>query len=410
MVTHGADARLDVNLTAFLVTDSGKVLDDSGMVFFNAPVHASGAATFSDPVTAGGTVSHSIRFDLARLPAGISKIAITLTQDDGSAGFAEVQALQAQVTTGTQVLELAPGAFSAETGIIVLELYVRNDQVKARSVWQGFASGLAGLCGLYGIDVEEPEPAAPAPAPAPAPAVNITKSVITLDKPGATHKVTLDKGPSAPRAIRVSATWIDNGDGRDNDDLDLRIGILRPDGKMSIIQAPEKRGAFDLYPFVFHTGDVVQASASQPAQETVEINPDISRQLGGKVALVCSVYSAVNNGNVSVASLKPRMRMEYGDQVVECAFDFPDGKKGFFGRKVSSGIYTYVIGLIEIDQDHIVLSPSGVTSERGSEATPWLTWNNGSVLLTMDGPAVFKGDDHDDDDEYDYDDQGRRYV
>ena len=57
-----------------------------------------------------------------------------------------------------------------------------------------------------------------------------------------------------------------------------------------------------------------------------------------------------------------------------------------------------------------MLSPSGVTSERGSEATPWLTWNNGSVLLTMDGPAVFKGDDHDDDDEYDYDDQGRRYV
>ncbi|MBD8793258.1 TerD family protein [Pseudomonas syringae] len=417
VVTHAVDARLDVNLTAFLVTDSGKVVDDSGMVFFNAPVHASGAATFSDPVTADGAVSHRIQFDLARLPAGISKIAITLTQDGGSAGFAEVRGLQAQVTAGAQVLELAPGAFSAETGIIVLELYVRNAQVKARSVWQGFASGLAGLCGLYGIDVEEPaataEPApAAAPVSAPAPAVNLTKTVITLDKPGATHKVTLDKSPGAPRAIRVTASWVDNGDGEDNDDLDLRIGILRPDGQMSIIQAPEKPGDFNRYPFVFHTGDVIQASASQPAQESVDINPDISRQLGGKVALVCSVYSAVSNGDVAVASLKPSMRMEYGNQVVECALEVVERKKGFFSRKVTfDPSYTYVIGLIEIDQDHITLSPSGVMAEAGSEATPWLSWNDGAVLLTMDGPAVFKQDD-DDDDDYDYgrDELGRKYI
>ncbi|PMC11655.1 stress response protein TerZ, partial [Klebsiella aerogenes] len=50
------------------------------------------------------------------------------------------------------------------------------------------------------------------------------------------------------------------------------------------------------------------------------INPEISRLAGGKVALVCSVYSAVSNGAVSVASLKPKMRMEYGDRVVECSF------------------------------------------------------------------------------------------
>ncbi|HCF1376924.1 TPA: stress response protein TerZ, partial [Pseudomonas aeruginosa] len=40
LVTHSAGANLDVNLTAFLITDSGKVVDDSGMVFFNAPEHA----------------------------------------------------------------------------------------------------------------------------------------------------------------------------------------------------------------------------------------------------------------------------------------------------------------------------------------------------------------------------------
>ena len=84
------------------------------------------------------------------------------------------------------------------------------------------------------------------------------------------------------------------------------------------------------------------------------------------------------------ASLKPKMRMEYGDEVVEGAFEF---KGGFF----SSLVYTYVLGTIEIDGDEIRISPSGVTSKTGSEATPWLTRKGDKVELTMDGPHVFKG-------------------
>lgn len=382
LVTHAAGANLDVNLTAFLVTDAGKVLDDSGMVFFNAPEHPSGSAAFSPPINQAGSVIHSISFDLSRLPGNISKIAITLTQDGSGGGFAQVKDLRAKVESGGQVIELTPGSFEGETGITVLELYVRNGQWKIRAVWQGFASGLAGLCNMYGIEVDD-EPPAPAPAPAPKP-VNITKSVVTLEKPGASHTVSLEKGAAAPKVIKVSATWVDNGDGRDNDDLDLRIGILRPDGRMSIIQAPDKRGALGSDPYVFHTGDVVSASASAPGIETVEINSEISHLMGGKVALVCSVYSALDNGAVSVASLKPKMRMEYGDRVVECAFEF---KSGFF----SSMVYTYVLGTIEIEGDAITISPSGITSKTGSEATPWLTRKGDKLALTVDGPQVFKG-------------------
>lgn len=35
-VTHKDGDGLDVNLTAFLVTEAGKVQNDEGMVFFNA--------------------------------------------------------------------------------------------------------------------------------------------------------------------------------------------------------------------------------------------------------------------------------------------------------------------------------------------------------------------------------------
>ncbi|WP_193015372.1 MULTISPECIES: TerD family protein [Gammaproteobacteria] len=378
-VSHVAGNNLDINLTAFLVTESGNVVNDDDMVFFNAPHHASGAASFIAPVTQSSSVIHSIDFDLSRLPANITKIAITLTQDGSAGGFSVVQQLKAQVLINNDVIELVPSSFSQETGIIVLELYIRNGQNKVRSVWQGFASGLAGLCNLYGIDVEEP-----APVIVPAPPVNIQKSVVKLTKPESSHRVSLLKGSDAPKRILVSATWIDNGDGKDNDDLDLRIGILRPNGQMSIIQAPDKSGAFNADPFVFHTGDVVSVSQDQPGCETVEINPAISQLMGGKVALVCSVYSAINNGCVSVASLKPTMRMEYGNQVVECSCEY---KKGFFNNM----IYTYVIGIIEIDQDSITLKPSGVTSRAGSEATPWLTRVGNELKLTMDGPHVFKG-------------------
>lgn len=379
-VSHAVGDNLDINLTAFLVSGSGKVVNDDDMVFFNAPHHASGAASFISPITQGSTVIHSIDFDFSRLPANITKIAITLTQDGSAGGFAVVNQLKAQVLINNEIIELAPSQFSQETGIIVLELYVRNGQNKVRSVWQGFASGLSGLCNFYGVEVEEPTPVVTSP-PAP---VNIQKSVVKLTKPDSSHRVSLLKGNDAPKRILVSATWIDNGDGKDNDDLDLRVGILRPNGQMSIIQAPDKSGAFNSDPFVFHTGDVVSVSQEQPGCETVEINPAISQLMGGKVALVCSVYSAISNGCVSVASLKPTMRMEYGNQVVECSCEY---KKGFFNNM----IYTYVIGIIEIDQDSITLKPSGVTSRAGSEATPWLTCNGNKLKLTMDGPHVFKG-------------------
>ena len=247
-VHHIADNRIDVNLTAFLLTEAGKVVDDSGMVFFNTPAHQSGAATYIPPITSGNELKHSIDFDLSRLPQHIARVAITLTQDGTGTGFAAVQGLSAKIEVDGQVVELAPSGFDRESGIIALELYTRNGRTKARSVWQGFESGLAGLCQMYGVEVEEDS----APAPAPAPKIDITKTVVSLSKPSDMHKISLAKGPSSPEFIKVSATWVDNNDGLDNDDLDLRIGILRPNGQMSIIQAPERAGSFDQAPYVLH--------------------------------------------------------------------------------------------------------------------------------------------------------------
>ncbi|MEZ0387848.1 MAG: hypothetical protein ACAI34_12310, partial [Verrucomicrobium sp.] len=115
--------------------------------------------------------------------------------------------------------------------------------------------------------------------------------------------------------------------------------------------------------------------------------PAIAQRLGGRVGMVFSVYSAVSNGAVSVASLRPIMKMEYGNQVVECAFDFMK-----IAASKDDSVYSYVIGLAVIDAEGITLEPSGVTSPPGSENTPWLQWTPaGGLKVSIDGPAVFKG-------------------
>jgi tellurite resistance protein TerA len=391
LVTHEADTALDVNLTAFVTDAQGRALGDASMVFYNQPRDPAGAATFLAPTSDGGRRIHRIDFDLSVLPAAGGKLAITITED-GCAGFVAVRGLRAEVRTGDASVELAPGAFGSERGIIVLELYVRADQPKVRSVWQGFAGGLASLCGHFGIEVDDAPAAAPAtaasaPAAPPAPPAAPTKPV-SLTKPGQTHALSLVKGAAAPRELVVEATWIDNGDDSDdNDDLDLRVGILWPNGRMALVTAPDRPGGFDARPWVVHTGDQRIASKNAPSTETVRVNPAIARHAGGPVAIVFSVYSAVGNGMVSVASMRPKMRIAYGDQRVECAFDFTS-KKG-----VDDDVYTYVIGLVEFDGDRVVVQPSGLTSESGSEETPWLRRTSQGVQITVDGPSFFKGDD-----------------
>lgn len=208
--------------------------------------------------------------------------------------------------------------------------------------------------------------------------------MVTLTKADEKSKITLSK---LNEDIVVTAQWVDNGDkNEDNDDLDLRAGILLPNGKMKIVHCGSQ-GSLQAEPYVVHTGDVTSASKDKPAQEIMKVNPSIANQYGGSVAIVFSVYSAMGNGVVSVASLKPVMRLQYQNQVIECALDFTKSKKA-----LEKNVYTYVIGLVVIRGNEVEVMPSGIVSEPSSEATPWIHWNNaGNPEITMDGPAVSKG-------------------
>ncbi|MEK7434673.1 MAG: hypothetical protein AABZ74_16180 [Cyanobacteriota bacterium] len=224
--------------------------------------------------------------------------------------------------------------------------------------------------------------------------------MISLTKKEESYKILLDK--NSEDIIIATAQWVDNGDGQENDDLDLRAGLLLPDGKMVMIHC-DSPGDLENKPYILHLGDIKEASLNKPGQEIMKVNPKISKHYNAPIAIVFSVYSAIDNGAVSVASLKPKMKIEYKDKIVECAYDFSSSpinqneKLGFFSKISNkfksfgnSYIYTYVLGIVIIKDNEVEIMPSGLTSKPSSEATPQLKWNNNTIITTVDGPSLFK--------------------
>ena len=75
------------------------------------------------------------------------------------------------------------------------------------------------------------------------------------------------------------------------------------------------------------------------------------------------------------------MSIENDSNIVECNYDFPDGEVG---------VYTYVIGTLDIDGETISVRLSGLTSKRASENTPWIERKAGVLEVSFDGVPVFK--------------------
>ena len=161
----------DIDGSALLLRENGKVASDDDFVFYNQPGHPSGAARHTGKA---GTVD-TVEVDLATLPAEIERVVLAASADGGT--FGQVPGLRlvvADASSGSTLAEFAIDA-TKETAMVSGELYRRNGQWKFRAVGQGYASGLAGLATDFGISVgEDPAPPPPAGAvPPPPPAGSV---------------------------------------------------------------------------------------------------------------------------------------------------------------------------------------------------------------------------------------------
>ncbi len=414
-ISHDISPSIDVSLTAFLLTDQDKVQGDSGIIFYNQPTSETGVATLLPSEQIGNTRVHKLQFDMDKAPAGITKIAVTLTEDN-STGFANVSNLIAEITTGHDIVQLHPSIFQSENGIIVLELYLRNGGTKVKSIWRGFDSGLEGLCINYGVEVEADEPSSSAasqptadhttppaqatpqpvatsessaspslsstqktetPVSAPvAPNTQPLLSFINLQK--VTGKVNLEKGQKSVMIektpeITATVSW------QTGTDYDIYALVYTRSGEQIDVAM---FGAEDVPPLqsfgngaVEHMGDVGRSHQTTKTEVIkLRLRDDI-------LAVVPVVYSAQSNGTGSFYRYKVSMSIDnhQGTSVTISSKNANNNDK----------IYTCVPGILQNTADGVIISPLELYSEPNSEYRPMLQMgDSGMVEVLMDeGPV-----------------------
>ncbi|MEC3914290.1 TerD family protein [Nocardia sp. CDC160] len=149
------------DLSALLVTASGKVRSDADFVFFNQP---SGPGVQLRPGAAGQPAVLAV--SLAAIPADIEQLRAVITLDDANGSFGQLPAPIATVAdaAGNALYEYRIEGLSTESIVIALELYRRQGDWKVRAVGQGYAGGFAALVTDHGVQVND----APQPVPQPA--------------------------------------------------------------------------------------------------------------------------------------------------------------------------------------------------------------------------------------------------
>ncbi|MFF7963834.1 TerD family protein [Streptomyces sp. NPDC007903] len=267
-VDVAAPVRLDVS--GLLLTADGKVRSDDDFIFYNQP--AGPGVTYR---SGGGSAPDSITVDTGAVPPDIEKIVVTASPDAAGQTFQGIEptATIRDADGGAVVASFTPPGLGGETALVVVEIYRRNGQWKARAVGQGYASGLAGIATDFGVTVEEPAqptpaaqqpvstppvpqtPPAPQAPPAPAPGagkINLDKGRVNLQK---NQTVSLVKG-GAPLLSRVQMGlgWEPAYRGKDID-LDASVIAYGPQrnavdscyfGKLSILNGAIKHSGDNL--------------------------------------------------------------------------------------------------------------------------------------------------------------------
>lgn len=152
----------DLDAAAFLLTDSGRVSRSEDFVFFGNLKHPSGSVEhMGDNLTGEGEGDdEQIRVDLSAVPAGITKIAFTVTIYEAEArrqNFGQINRAFIRIcneATGEEMVRYDLGEdFSIETAAVFGELYKHGDEWKFNAIGSGYQGGLAALCANYGVEV-----------------------------------------------------------------------------------------------------------------------------------------------------------------------------------------------------------------------------------------------------------------
>ncbi len=158
--TTGADYDLDAS--ALLCGESGKVVSNASFVFYNNLTSPDGSVEHTgDNLTGEGDGDDEvIKVNLATVPADVAKIVFPVSIHDAAArahSFGQVSHAYIRVVNQADGVEIARYDLSedaaTETAMVFGELYRNGAEWKFRAVGQGYASGLAGIAQDFGVSL-----------------------------------------------------------------------------------------------------------------------------------------------------------------------------------------------------------------------------------------------------------------
>ena len=158
--TDGAD--FDLDASAFLLAANDKVRGETDFIFYNQTRSPEGSVehTGDNRTGEGDGDDEAVKINLAKVPAEVQKIAITVTIHDAESrgqNFGQVQNAFIRVVNDQTNVEIVRfdlnEDYSTETAMIFGELYRHNGEWKFRAVGQGYNGGLRAMCGQYGISI-----------------------------------------------------------------------------------------------------------------------------------------------------------------------------------------------------------------------------------------------------------------
>lgn len=156
--TDGQD--FDLDASAFLLGENGKVRSPRDFVFYNNLRAAGGAIehTGDNRTGDGDGDDESLKVNLDALPVDVAKIVFVVTIHDAatrSQNFGQVSGAFIRLVneySGKEIarFDLSEDA-STETAMLFAELYRHNGEWKFKAVGQGYKGGLSSVCAEYGI-------------------------------------------------------------------------------------------------------------------------------------------------------------------------------------------------------------------------------------------------------------------
>ncbi|MGW1985088.1 TerD family protein [Streptomyces collinus] len=149
--------RVEIRVSAGVPVLAGAALGDEHGTVRGAQWVAHPGAPHLPGIEVSGQAAadHRIAVDLAALPEAVQRVSVLLAlpTQPGCPRFGAVAAPQTAVTApdGTEIARFTLTGLDAESAVVALELYRRNDTWKVRAVGQGYALGLPALLADQGL-------------------------------------------------------------------------------------------------------------------------------------------------------------------------------------------------------------------------------------------------------------------